>query len=917
MRKSCRLTIGLFVVQAFVFAGFSQTTSISGTVRNSVSKETISAVSVLVKGSSLGTFTNEHGVYKLTVDKLPVVLVFSSVGFETQEITASSATTALDVDFVPASALGQEVVVAASRYPERFLESSVSIERVSNAAIRNSASSNYYDIVHNLKGVDVVAASLSFKTPTTRGFAGSGNTRFTQIMDGMDNQAPGLNFSVGSIIGLTELDVESMELLPGASSALYGPGGMNGTLLINSKSPFKYQGLSFQVKTGVMHTDNRERTISPYYNWSLRWAQKVSERFAFKIGTELIQAKDWLADDYRNYKRLGTTGSIVPGTRSTDPNYDGVNVYGDETTANLKDLLVGISAQVPFWQSYVAALPENIPVSRTGYTENEVVDPNSVTYKLSGALHYKLTSKLEAIIAGYWGTGNAIYTGSERYSLKNLKMGQYKAELRSDKWFVRAYTTQENSGESHNLTVTTRLFNEEWKPTLTFDANGDPDPQPTDWLMQYAFAYMNAKLAGRPELESHNFARSVADVGRPVAGSQQFQSIFDKVRKEPIPEGGLFLDRTDLWMIEGQYNLTEAIEVVDVLVGGNWKQYKLNSAGTLFADKVGDPIIINEYGAYAQVGWEAIKDRLRLTGSGRYDKNQNFKGRFTPRVTALVKVAPDQNIRLSFQTAYRFPSTQQQWIDLQVGSGILIGANKSLWEKYDLINNPGYDPATVPPNGTEPVRVPYIEVNPESVTTFEVGYKSLIKRKLLIDAYIYYGNYEDFLTRRDVVQFEPGVTPSFANEYRGISVVVNSPEKVETYGWAVGLEWLLPRNFTVNANVSSDKIENVPTGFRAFFNAPETRTVLSVGNTAFGPNKYFSANVSWRWQEGFFYENDFAQGDLPSYSIVDASVSFKQPKIRSVFKLGANNVFNQYYRTAVGNPSIGGLYYLSFAYNVL
>ncbi len=188
-----------------------------------------------------------------------------------------------------------------------------------SSTIRIAPSSSYYDIVSTLKGVDVVASSLTFKTPTTRGFGGSGNTRFNQIVDGMDNQAPGLNFSVGSVIGLTELDVESMELLPGASSALYGPGGMNGTLLINSKNPFKYQGLSFQVKTGIMHTDSRERNTSPYYNWSLRWAQKVSEKFAFKIGAELIQAKDWLADDYRNYKRLGTTGNDCsgnPGNRS-------------------------------------------------------------------------------------------------------------------------------------------------------------------------------------------------------------------------------------------------------------------------------------------------------------------------------------------------------------------------------------------------------------------------------------------------------------------------------------------------------------------------------------------------------------------------------------------------------------------------
>jgi outer membrane receptor protein involved in Fe transport len=903
MRKDCRLIVALLVVNIFAIAGLAQNVTISGVVRNSISKDPIPSVSVMVKGSSSGTFTNENGFFKLTTPTTPVVLVFSSIGYENREATVSSTDT-VEIDFVPASSLGQEVVVSASRVPERILESPVSIERISNVAIRNSAASNYYDIVNTLKGVDVVAASLSFKTPTTRGFAGSGNTRFNQIVDGMDNQAPGLNFSVGSVIGLTELDVESMELLPGASSALYGPGGMNGTLLINSKNPFKYQGLSFQVKTGIMHTDGRERDPSPYYNWSLRWAQKVSERFAFKIGAELIQANDWVADDYRNYKRLGTTGSIVPGTRDTDPNYDGINTYGDETTTNLKNVLNAIGAQVPFWQNYINTLPADIPVSRSGYTENQVVNPNSLNVKLSGALHFKLSKKVEAIVAGHWGTGNTVYTGSQRYSLKDLKVGQYKVELRSDKWFIRGYTTQENAGQSHNLTITSQLFNEEWKPSTT-------------WYPQYAFAYMNAKLAGRSDPEAHNIARKSADVGRPAPYSQEFHTIFDAVRKKPIPEGGLFLDKTDLWMAEGQYNLSSAVKFVDMLVGGNWKQYKLNSEGTLFADKPGEPIIINEVGAYMQVGKEIIKDRLRLTASGRYDKNENFKGKFTPRVTALIKAAKDHNIRLSYQTAYRFPSTQQQWIDLDVGSGRLIGANKFLWDKYNLTENNGYDPSTVPPLGTSLTRVPYIEAKPESVTTFEVGYKSLINKKVLIDAYVYFGEYKDFLTRRDVIQFAAGVPPLLTNPYEGFSVVVNSPEKVKTYGWAGSIEWLLPANFTVSANASSDKIKNVPAGFRAFFNAPELRTVLGLGNSGFGPGKLLGFNINWRWQDGFFYENDFNQGDLPAYNNVDASISLKQPKIKSMFKIGANNLLNQYYRTAIGNPSIGGLYYVSFAYNVL
>src|SRR6185295_17077326 len=149
----------------------------------------------------------------------------------------------------------------------------------------------------------------------------------------MDNQAPGLNFSVGAIIGLNELDIDNLELLSGASSALYGPGGMNGTLLMTSKNPFKYQGFSFIVKQGMLHVDQKERPVSPYYNWSLRWANKISERVAFKITSELIQAKDWIGMDYRDYDRAASV--LKAGDRVTDPNYDGVNTYGDETTVDL------------------------------------------------------------------------------------------------------------------------------------------------------------------------------------------------------------------------------------------------------------------------------------------------------------------------------------------------------------------------------------------------------------------------------------------------------------------------------------------------------------------------------------------------------------------------------------------------------
>ena len=156
----------------------------------------------------------------------------------------------------------------------------------------------------------------------------------------------------------------------------------------------------------------------------------------------------------RNYKRLGSKGEIVNGTRSTDPNYDGVNVYGDETSIDIrKNVLDPISTQAPFLEEFIKTLPDEILVSRTGYTEKEVVDPNTINLKLSGAIHYKLSKTIEASFSGYYGNGNTVYTGSTRYSLKDMKMGQYKLELNHKNWLLRGYTTQENAGESHNLTV--------------------------------------------------------------------------------------------------------------------------------------------------------------------------------------------------------------------------------------------------------------------------------------------------------------------------------------------------------------------------------------------------------------------------------------------------------------------------------
>ncbi len=918
MRKSLRFLAALLIANIISIFAFAQRTTINGNVKNSVTGDVVSAASITVKVSGTGIFTDDKGNFTFTTtQKFPVTLIISSIGFATQEVTVSNSAEFVQVNFKPASTLGQEVVIAATRTPSRILESPVTIEHISSANIRNAADPSYYDMVGKLKGVDVVTSSLLFTTPSTRGFNGSGNLRLNQIVDGMDNQAPGLNFSVGSVTGITQLDVESIELLPGASSALYGPGGMNGALIINSKDPFKYQGLSLDIKTGVMHIDDPDRIKSPYYDWSLRWAKKISEKFAFKIGAQLIQAKDWVGNDYRDYNRLGTTGFVTPGTRQTDPNYDGVNIYGDETTIDIKsNILNPLGQQAPFYAPYINSLPASIPVSRTGYLENQVVSPNSLNFKLSGSLNYKVTGNTALILAGYFGTGNTVYTGSDRYSLKDLKMGQYKLELNNPNWFLRAYTTQENSGESFNATVTTRLFNEAWKPS-----GGT-----TGWYYQYALAYLQNKLGGLSDIAAHNAARAVADQGRPAAGSQQFQTLFNQIRSIPISKGGgLFVDKTNLYNIEGQYNFSQYTQkFADIIVGANYKRYVLNSEGTLFADSAGK-IGINEVGIYAQAIRRFINDKLKIIASGRYDKNQNFDGKFTPRVSAVITVAPDNNLRLSYQQAYRFPSTQQQWINLRVGGGTrLLGGLQTLQDYYKFSSNAVYDVTTLQASNTLTVRK-FDKFKAETVNEVEAGYKGLLlHKKLLIDIYGYYGIYKDFIARTLVAQSVSGN----ANDVTIQNVVSNSPlvtiysvptnitSKVKTYGFGVGIDYSLPRDFSIGVNASSDKITDVPAGFVAAFNAPLYRVGAYIANSGFGYNNRLGFNISWRWQDDVDYQGDFANGHVPAYNTVDGQISYKFPVEKILLKLGATNLFNQYYRNGFGNAAIGGLYYVSFGYNL-
>src|SRR5690606_29894720 len=106
-------------------------------------------------------------------------------------------------------------------------------------------------------------------------------------------------------------------------------------------------------------------------------------------------------------------------------------------------------------------------------------------------------------------------------------------------------------------------------------------------------------------------------------------------------------------------------------------------------------IKIDEYAAFGQLG-KKFGESFKVTVAARYDKSQNFEGRFTPRITGVWTVAKNSNIRASYQTGFRNPTTQNQYINLSVGGGSqrLIGGISEALTKNNLLTNKPYTEAS-------------------------------------------------------------------------------------------------------------------------------------------------------------------------------------------------------------------------------
>lgn len=967
-----RLAVIILLVSSnaqVLLAQESQLIEVTGQVSSKDNAEPLAGVSVSIKGTVAGTSTNADGKFILKSKlKFPFTLIFSTVGFQSQEFVVTETGTQLNVSLSSQTLLGNEVVVTASRVEENILKSPVAIQKLDIRTLKDSPAPSFYDALENVKGVQMTTSSLTFKVPNTRGFNIPNNFRFMQLVDGVDMQAATLGVPLGNAIGPTELDIASIEITPGAASALYGMNAINGMANLLTKSPFYYQGLSVYHKTGVNHVDGVDHAPSVLTETAFRYAKAYNNRFAFKINASYMQGIDWRSNTRldQNTNNLKSANPAFPELNGNNNiAFDGWNKYGDDALAGSN--VISLSGLT------INGKPnQTLRVARTGYYEVDLVNPKVDNLKFDAALHYRINNNAELSYTYRIGKMDGVFQRGNKIQLDNVIVQNHKLELKGSDYAIRAYISKEDTGDSYNV-----------KPladNLDLASGGSNKV----WGDKFKAELNNQLAAGADLATATAKARTFADASRVVPGTPAFNQLKNTIiginnwdvqssliPDAPVTGGAALLQKSNLYHVDAQWDLSKKVKVFDLLVGGDARVYEVIPDGNNFVDfgrpipdrnkplqngSFGDAIYYKKIGAFSQITKSLFQNKLKLFGSLRFDYNPEFDPKFTPRVAAVYTLNENHNFRITYQQGYRFPALFEALSFVNNGRVKRVGSLPYINEGLGYLENSysqasvinfnaavsaagNTDAAALANRGIlETANLP--NANPEKINSLEVGYKSvLIENKLIVDFDAYSNIYKGFLGQVQVyvpkgatVGTDAAViamldrnrdattttsTSVASNGQERYRVYTNAKNSYHNFGTALGLTYSFYKKYSLGGNVSFNKIATNKSNdiFVTGFNTPEWSSNISLGNRELVKNVGFS--VVYKWQQLFLWESPLVTGTVPAIHTFDAQATYRLPAYKANIKIGASNIFNRRYIQYAGGPTLGGLYYLAITFDGL
>ncbi|MEL7533283.1 MAG: TonB-dependent receptor, partial [Bacteroidota bacterium] len=849
---------------------------VQGTVENEESGEELVGARIIIEGTRIGSMSREDGSFSFRPGtQPPFVLMATFLGYDTLRLEVNSLAEPVNLQMTENFVTLGEVNIFANAALEKQKQADLTLETMSITAIKETPAANFYEGLGHLKGVDLSSASFGFKVVNTRGFNSTQPVRSLQLIDGVDNQSPGLNFSLGNFLGASELDIESVDLVVGASSAFYGPNAFNGVISMTTKDPFIHQGVSASVKLGERNWVEGGIRVARAFGGT-----KGNEKFAFKLNLFYLQADDWVADNMDEAYRDTSERRAIPYVGEDNPGgYDAVNRYGDENLKTGQNSATSGSEQI--------LLPGLGRWHRTGYEERDLVDYNTNNFKGSLALHYKVRPKVDLIASTSYSNGTTVFQGINRISLKDIQFFQHKVELREkEKFFFRVYMTHENAGNSYDPVFTAfqlqelgfsdrawdQRYRNYWRNNFVDDVESlEGYPEEPNFQNGFLFDFeQQARILDENNdklTQWHQEARTEADEFYARPGTPEFQALFDSITSTPLNStfGTRFVDRSALYHGHGEYKFKP--QWAEVTVGGNFRLYTPVTDGTIFEDTAGNVITNFEYGLYTGVKKRFADDRLTTTATLRMDKNQNFRYLFSPALTAVWRTNKQDVIRASFSSAIRNPTLSDQYLNYNVGRATLVG---NIEGRDSLLTLPSLDDFFDTNDLSQLEYFSLDPIQPERVRTFEVGYRTTIAKRLYIDAGYYFSLYRDFIGYR--LGFDGGIVFGIPVG-QVLRVSANATDVVTTQGFSIGANYFFDKGYAVSGNYSWNRLNTATDDpIIPAFNTPEHKFNVSFSgrNIEVGPIDKLGFNVNYKWVQGFLFEGSPQfTGEIPTYYLLD------------------------------------------------
>lgn len=262
------LLLGFFLAFSQLFA---QTRTVNGTVTDEAN-EPIPGVNVLVKGTTSGTVTDVEGQYRITLPASAEALIFSFVGYVSQEITVGNQS-AIDTQMLTdAQQLSEIVVTGYTSQNKKDLTGAVSVVEIEDVQSFPVAGADEM-LEGRVAGVNVISSNSPGGSTAVRirGFSTIRNNDPLYVIDGVPTTS-GINL-------INPNDIESMQVLKDASSAsIYGSRAANGVVIITTKKG-KSETPSINIRSyaGVQQAFNLPNMLSAQEYGDMLWQANLND----------------------------------------------------------------------------------------------------------------------------------------------------------------------------------------------------------------------------------------------------------------------------------------------------------------------------------------------------------------------------------------------------------------------------------------------------------------------------------------------------------------------------------------------------------------------------------------------------------------------------------------------------------------